>query len=306
MRFLPPVLGLALASLFASLSFGQTAEPAASSTPAVPPPIAITLTPPAAAASAATTAPAPATAANPAVTASKPAVPPAIPPPDSVPDDVNPFADAHNLPKPLTTINMSCTPMNADMRIVQFDGNSMHRFYLEGPDFEWEFDPLDDWILAPKGIGESFAFVYSKNPQARLSFSLYGAKEFMPNISPASIVLYLAAVRENDPKGFILTTPIPKDTLTLPFIRFAFYGGQSVTYATTSPVLMLHDDWFADLNGEYQLVMKLTSPPALMSRLETQLRFIFNRGAARKGLGMVPPPAPGAAPAEDTAKPSDG
>ena len=207
------------------------------------------------------------------------------------------------MPTPLATIDISCTPMNADIHTVQFDGMQVLSFFVDGPDFEWLLDPLDDWALVPKGMGESFAFVYTKNPAARLSFSLYGEKEFMPDISPASIILYLAAVRENDPRGFILTTPIPKGTETLPLVRFAMYGGQGVTYATTTPVLLLHHDWFADLNGEYQLVVKLTSPPALISRLETQLQFVFNRASARKGLGVVPPAAPGSAPPADTAKP---
>lgn len=303
MRFPFPVIGVVIASLLATAAFGQDSAPAAPSTTAAPAPISITIAAPAPATSAATT-PAPAaatTAVTPTASAKAPATPP-IPPPDPVPDDVNPFADEENLPKPLETINITCTPMSVDTHTIQFDGMQVLTSFVEGPDFEWEFDPLDDWTLAPKGFGESFAFVYAKAPAARLSFSLYGEKEFMPDISPSSITQYLAAVREDDPKGFILTTPIPKGAPNLPMFRIIRYGGQGVTYATTSPVLLLHHDIFFDLNGQYQLVVKLTSPPALMNRLEAQLWFTFGRGAARKGLDVAPATAPAEAPPASTAK----
>jgi len=192
--------------------------------------------------------------------------------------------------------------MNADMRALQFDGTSIQTFFVEGPDFEWQFDSLDDWIQAPKSFDESFALVYAKDPAARLSFCLYNGKDFMPDLTPASIIQYLAAVRQDNPKEFILTTPLTKDMLSLPGTHFAGFSGQGVTYATTLPTLMLHHDWFLDLNGQYQLVVKLASPPALLSRLEPQLSFIFNRGATRKGLGVNHPPAPSPAPPTGTEK----
>jgi hypothetical protein len=301
MRKLFPIICVAMASQLATLAWGQVTPPA------VPPPISITIAPstppPSATAPAATTAPAAVSvsAASAAATTASQAAPP-IPPPDSVPDAVNPFADEKNLPKALATMGIGCTAMNADMHVIQFDGVGAYIFSVEGPDFELQFEPLEDWIIAPKSYDESFAFVYSKVTDARLSFCLYGPKEFLPDLKPTSIVQYLEAIREDDPKNFILTTPIPPGIPALAGNHFANYNGQGVTYATTSPVLRLHHDWFVDLNGQYLLVIKLTSPPGLISRLENQILTIFNRGVATKGLGIVPPSE---APPADTGKPKD-
>ncbi|HTB64540.1 MAG TPA: hypothetical protein VK737_13230 [Opitutales bacterium] len=247
---------------------------------------------------------APAAANNPA-SAKAPATPP-VAPPVSVPDNVNPFADKTQLPP---SLNLPApTPLSVDIHSEVFDGMPTMRMFIKGPDFEWMFDLLDDWSTVPAGAGESAAFIFTRdNPQARLSLSLY-ASSVMPEVNSTAITQYLAAVRASDPDSFVLLTPFAKDSDILPVTYFSSYRSEGANYAIVTSKVVMHHQWFVDLNHQYVLVMDLVCPPSLMDRLDGQVRFTLGRSRVRKGLGTEEPkPAP--APAVDTgtapAKPSN-
>jgi len=244
----------------------------------------------------ASTMPAPAPAAS-----TQPKPPPPDPLPDSVPADVNPFADAKNIPTPRRPTGTPTT-LNVDQQTENFDGFYVAKLLFNGPDFTWVTDPLVDWVIAPAGADESAAFVYEFQTKARLSLALYKGKELMPEINRENIIQYLAAVRAEDPKNFALLTPFPKDvTDLLNPTRFSGFIGQGFNYAVANPYVYIYHVWILDLNHQYQLMIKLTSPPSLVDRLDAQIRFTLGRGTIRKGLGVdQPKPAAGSG----TAKPA--
>jgi hypothetical protein len=231
------------------------------------------------------------TAAQSATTATTPPKPPVDVLPDSVPDEVNPFADPQNEPQPLRPSGAPAS-LSIDIELEDNDGIRAMAMLLNGPDFVWVTEPFDDWLLAPIGADESAAFVYKNQTIARLSLTLYKGTDLMPDINRGNIIQYLSAVRAADPKSFALLTPFPKgNTDLLEPARFSGFMGQGFKYALENPTVLIYHVWIVDLNHEYQLVIKLASPPALVSRLETQVTYILGRGRARQGLGVEPPKA---------------
>lgn len=231
-----------------------------------------------------------------------PAPPPPEVPPPSVPDNVNPFADENNLPKPLKLPAGIPLRLNVDVHPENFDGLTVMQMVFNGPNFEWVFDPLSDWTLAPTSSAESVAFIYEANPKARLALTLYAAKDFIPEITTPYIIQYLAAVRDSAPQSFVLLTPIAKGTTNIGSTYFANFGGQGVAYAMTSPAVSIHHLWFVDLNHEYLLLIDLMAPSTLIDKLDAQVRFTLGRSKVRKGLGSNQPPAAPAA--SDSAAPA--
>jgi hypothetical protein len=240
---------------------------------------------------------------TPASPAARAATAPATPPkppvdvlPDSVPDDVNPFADGKNLPQPLPPAG-AMAPLSVDVEIEDTDGLPAMAMLTKGPDFTLVSEPFDDWLLAPVGADESVAFVYKNQTAARLSLALYKGQDLMPEINRDNLIQYLAAVRAADPKMFALLTPFPKgSTDMLDPTRFCGFTGQGFKYALATPTVLIYHVWVVDLNHQYQLLVKLASPPALLSRLESQVLFTLGRGHTRKGLGVAEP-KPAASPA---------
>jgi hypothetical protein len=224
-----------------------------------------------------------------------PFVPP-VPPP-SVPDKVNPFADDRNLPEPLKMPGNPTERMTADIHPENFDGLTVPILLLQGPDFEWAFDSFADWTMAPAGYGESVAFVYQFEPSARVSLGLYGPKDLFSELNPKQITQYLAEIRSHDPKGFVLLTAIPPDADSIGSANFGGFSGESVEYATVLPtVVMMHHDWFVDMNQRYLLLIRLSAPAAFMTRLEKDINADLNHGKVRKGFGVkeAAPAAPAA------------
>jgi hypothetical protein len=222
----------------------------------------------------------------PVVTArAKPPEPPA--PPPSVPDEVNPFADEHNLTQPLKWPSAARPRIDVDVHPIQFDGLTILQMYFKGPDFEWQFDPLGEFAVTPAGAAESLAFLYQPNPVARLTFTLYAKGELLSEFTPASLVQYLAAIRIVAPKSFVLLTPIAKDATFLQPDSLAGFQAQTVDYAIVTPTeVTLHHDMFLDLNHEYILIASLTGPPALVDKLKSTLHYFLARSRVMKGLGV--------------------
>ena len=241
-----------------------------------------------------------------------PAKPSAEPPavlPDPVPDNVNPFADKQNPPKPLKIPSVPAS-LRIDVLPENFDGLTVLTMLINGPDFVWATDPLSDWRPAPTSYDESAAFVYETQPKARLSFYLYKGKDLMPEITPGNLIQYLAAMRASAPDSFVCLTPFVKDDTNLVNpVRFSGFIGQGVAYASAIPSVLVYHVWVVDLNHQYQLVIKLASPPVLVDRLDKQVRYTLGRGDIRKGLGQdkpAPKPAPAAGSSTARAKPTDG
>ena len=231
-----------------------------------------------------------------------PKPPPPDPLPPSVPDAVNPFADPKTAPVPLRSSGVPAS-LGVDVQIENFDGFNVMKLLMNGPDFEWVTDPLDDWLLAPAAADESVAFVYKNQTKARVSLTLYSGQGLMPDINRDTIGQYLAAVRAPAPDSFALLTPFPKgDNEVLNPIRLSGFMAQGFAYAIANPTVLIYHVWIADFNHQYQLVVKLASPPALVDRFDMQVRTIFGQGYIRKGLG-VKAREPAASPAGDSGKP---
>ncbi len=228
-------------------------------------------------------------------------------PPPSVPDKVNPFADDKNPPVPLQFPGAARPRLSVDVHSINFDGMDMMEMYVKGPDFNWQLDPLADFVPAPTNFVESTAFVYQPNPGTRLSWSLYGFTELLPSFTADAVEQYLAAVRATDPKNFILLTPIPKDAKFIQPDAICGFQAQSVEYAIVSPTsVIVYQDWFLDLHDEYILLVSLSGPQALVDKLTPTIHYFLARSRIIDGLGVKaedtsPKPAP---PASTT--PSDG
>jgi len=185
--------------------------------------------------------------------------------------------------------------LTAEKHTIEFDGFNIAKFTLHGPDFDWSFDQLEDWLPAPTSPIESLALVFSANTTARVSFSLYKVGAFMPDLSAKSIIGYLSSQGGNVPKAFSLQTPIPPDAGNINPAVMAGMPLQSVDYQTLlNGVLLDHRDWFVDLRGKYLLVVRLACPPRFMNKLQQQVQFFLLRSNVDKGLGVTeaPPPAP--------------
>jgi hypothetical protein len=295
-----------LAGAFGSIAVAQTAAPAAGPAPSAPEAGASAETVITLAHAPAVSAPAPGASAPvpsavvPAagVPASKPGTPaPPLPPKldPSVPDNVNPFADKNNLPTPLPPPLSVPKILAVDTHPTMFDGLPVMQMTLSGPNFAWVTQPMDDWITAPTGAGESLAYVYEFNPKVRASLALYGPQELLPDMNAAALVQYLAAIRAAvDPENFSLLTPVPPNTMYLNPTGYFSFPAQSVDYETIfGTELTMHHDIFVNLHDEYQLQICLTGPPTLVRKLEAQVNLFLVRGNVLNGLGVQAAAKPG-------------
>lgn len=243
----------------------------------------------------------------PVVAAARPKPPePPVPPP-SVPDEVNPFADEANLPQPLKWPSAARPRIDVSVKPIQFDGLTILQMTFNGPDFVWQFDPLADFGLTPAGAAESAAFLYQPNPVAHLTFTLYAKGELLPDFTPASLAQYLAAIRANAPRNFVLMTPFPKDAKFIQPDGLCGFQAQTVDYAIcTQTDVTVHHDVFLDLNHQYILVASLTGPQALVEKLSGTLHYFLTRSRVLKGLGVKEEkPGMGGDSGDSAAKPSN-
>jgi len=206
--------------------------------------------------------------------------------PDPVPDNVNPFADQQHPPQPLN-IPSQTVPLRIDIIKENFDGVTVLKMLINGPDFVWATDYLNNWRPVPPAFGESAAFVFETQPKTRLSLSLFKGRELMPEITANTLIQYLAAMRAPAPGSFALLSALTRDdpNLVNP-VRFSGFIGQSVAYSLAWPSGLIYHVWIVDLNHRYQLVIKLASSPALLDRLDQQVRDTLGRGNIRSGLGQ--------------------
>lgn len=223
--------------------------------------------------------------------AATPAAPPLVklpePPPASVPDAVNPFADPDNQPQPLKWPSGARPALSIDVHPIQFDGLELTVMIMKGPDFEWQFNPLSNFVPAPTNSAESLAFIYEPRPVARVSFALFGREELLPDFTPASLVQYLASVRGSNAKNFILLTAFPKDAEAIQADGLCGFKSESVDYAiVNNGEVTYHHDWLIDLHNEHQLLVSLTAPKALMEQLKPQVNAFLNNSRVLKGLGV--------------------
>lgn len=217
--------------------------------------------------------------------APKPPEPPAIPP--SVPDEVNPFAKDDSQPEPLKWPSASRPGITVDVHPTQFDGLTIMEMIWKGPDFEWQFDPLSDFVPAPAGSSESLAFAYETKPEVRLSIALYRRGELLPQFNADAMVAYLAAIRAKSPKNFVLLTPIPHEAQFIQPDGLCGFQAQAVDYAiVTQSEVIIHHDLFLDLHNQYVLLAGLSGPQAMVDRLKPTIRLLFARSRLLNGLGV--------------------
>lgn len=228
---------------------------------------------------------APASASASAPPAAKPAPP--LPPPTPVPAEVDPFADDANLPPPLKWPSAARPRLDMSVHNIMFDGMQLTVMTVKGPDFEWQFNPLHDFIPALVSNDESLAFTYVTNPGVRLSLALFADGELLPDFTPASLAQYLACFRSPAPKNFILLTPFPKDATGIQAQAIGGFHGQVVDYAiVTETGIEMHHDFFVDLNHEYLLLVRLSGPQGLVERLAPVSQAFINNSRIMKGLGV--------------------
>ena len=225
--------------------------------------------------------------------------------PPKIPDSANPFIvdDPKKLPEPLPPPGdhpkLECVVKN-----INFDGVGALEMTLQGPDFSWDIEPLTEWYTVPPGAGEAVAFVYSDNPKVRLSFTLYKPHGLLPALDAASLIRYVAGIRQSNPKGFVLITPFPPDGSGGNGGSFHGSNFERVDYyfaPATGKVkdAVEYNDYFIDLYGYYMLEMRLSGPLGWLDKIRPMLEFHLRRSVRRKGLGLPD----GAA---DAAKPADG
>ncbi len=223
-----------------------------------------------------------------AATATGYVAPPAPPePPPSVPADVNPFAEGKILPVPLKWPGAARPRLDVDVHQVSYDGMELMELFVTGPDFEWQFEPLPEFLPAPVGFTESMAFTYQTNSSARLAWSLYGETELLPDFTPNSLAQYLAAIRAVEPKDFVLLTPFSKNAQLINSDSICGFQAQAVDYAIVSATdVTFHHDWFIDLNHQYILLVTLSGPRALVQELTPRVHYFLARSRVLKGLGV--------------------
>ena len=212
--------------------------------------------------------------------------------PPKVADSDNPFivSDPNKLPVPLPPATEH-PKLDYVVRSVDFDGAGTTEMSLEGPDFEWQVEPLEEWDRVPPGAGEALAFVYSDNPQVRLSFTLYGPHGLLPQLDTASLIRYLAGIRQRDPKTFTLVTPFPADGGGPSGGNFHGCDYERVDYYFMPATGKLKDvveynDYFINLYGYYLLQMRLSGPLGWLDQVRPMLEFHLRRSSRKKGLGL--------------------
>jgi hypothetical protein len=224
--------------------------------------------------------------------------------PPKVPDSANPFAvaDASKLPTPLPPAPGGQPKLECSIIQTTFDGVGATEMSLKGPDFELQMDPFTDWYVSSPGAGEAVAFVYGDNPKVRLSFALYGPKSWLPDLNTPTLIRYMAAMRQRDPKAFTLITPFPADGGGVNGASFRSFTSVRVDYYFMPPSgkvkdAMEYNDYFINLNGFYILEMRLSGPMGWPERLRGDVEFHLRRSFRKKGLGAegdeAPKPAAG-------------
>jgi hypothetical protein len=212
--------------------------------------------------------------------------------PPKIPDSSNPFivSDPSKLPAPLPPA-AEHPKLECVVQSVDFDGSSVVEMTLVGPDFEWQVEPLMEWDSVPPGAGESLAFVNDDNPQVRLSFTLYGAHAFLPQMDTPSLIRYLAGIRLYDPKTFVLVTPFSPDGGGPSGGNFHGCDYVRVDYFFMPPSgkvkdVVEYNDYFINLYGYYMLQMRLSGPLGWLDKVRTGLEFHLRRSERKKGLGL--------------------
>jgi hypothetical protein len=213
-----------------------------------------------------------------------------------VPASANPFADPNNLPLPLKWPSEAPAPILVDTHTIDFDGAPVIEMDLVGPDFRWSIDPLLNWVQAPRGAGESLALVHEANPQVRLSFKLYKAGVLVRDFDAPTLVSYLAAIRSQAPKSFVLFTPFPPDSPGAGHSSVGGFDSVKLNYGFVTgsadkngkPVVTEYWDYLVNLNSEYTLVIELSGPAALVEWAKPQVDFSLGRGRVMQGLGVTP------------------
>jgi hypothetical protein len=196
--------------------------------------------------------------------------------------------------------------LTCDVHRVQFDGVNAPEETFTGPDFQWDVDPLYDWSFTSPEAGEEVALICNETPLVRLSFTLYHPGDLLPTIDAPSIVRYLAGIRSQSPKTFVLVTPIGPNDTQVNSVSFHGAPGQWVAYYNIPPSGKLKDvvehiDYFVDLYGYYQMLIQLTG---WLAQLQPPLQFNLRRSAIKSGLGLPPAPTTTSAPATPGANPS--
>lgn len=233
--------------------------------------------------------------------------------PAGAPDRANPFVvdDPKKLPLPLPPPAGGPLKLDCDIHVIDFDGVTSLEMTFVGPDFEWDVEPLTEWSRAPAGVGESVAFVSNDNPLVRLSFTLYKPQDLLPALDATSAIRYLAAIRQTNPKAFVLVSPIAPGDDQVNSTNFHSCDSERVDYyfAPASGKVkdvIEHSDYFINLHGYYMLLMRFSGPPEWLEQLRPALEFHLRRSARKKGLGVGAPeeaPVP-AAPAASPVAPT--
>ncbi len=239
--------------------------------------------------------------------------------PKPAPDAANPFLlDEKSRPVPLVWPSSPRPKIETGIHFISFDGVGTLEMNISGPDFEITIEPLVDWMPAPPSALESVALVYRVNTQLRLGFTLFGPKEFLPNLQAPALARYLALMRESNPKAFVLITPFPPEADAVNGIGFGQFSGAYVDYETVQGdpkdrnAITGHRDYFMDLHGYYTLLIRLSGPAALVEKVKPELQLHFARNSLKRGLGLksaddakpaaeAPPPS---TPAEIPASPA--
>jgi hypothetical protein len=218
--------------------------------------------------------------------------------PAGAPDRANPFVvdDAKKLPVPLPPPAGGPQKLDCDIHIIDFDGVTSLEMTFIGPDFEWDVEPLTEWSRAPAGAGETVAFVSNDNPLVRLSFTLYKPHDLLPALDATSVIRYLAAIRQTNPKAFVLMSAIAPGDDQVNSMNFHSCDSERVDYyfkpaSGKLKDVIEHNDYFIDLHGYYMLVMRLSGPPGWLEQLRPALEFHLRRSARKKGLGLGETPA---------------
>ena len=76
-----------------------------------------------------------------------------------------------------------------------FDGFRITVGLLSGDGIAWENEFYQSWIIAKDPAGHSIRFISKASPGLRLSISVFGPKEFLPDISDEVWTHYLAGLQ---------------------------------------------------------------------------------------------------------------
>lgn len=89
-------------------------------------------------------------------------------------------------------------PLKPVLKTVEGDGEEVQEYYLEGGAFNIFMDNPMSWTRF-NNSQYSIIYRFRGNQKIQFAFSLYGEKEFLPDIEPKSIRGYLESLRV-DPK----------------------------------------------------------------------------------------------------------